>query len=56
MAAKYEVDEKVMIEGRVLSVTSDETGTIYQIKVIANDKAATLYMKEDEIDGGSVSA
>lgn len=56
MAAKYEIDEKVTIEGRIVSATSDETGTVYQVKVIANDKATTLYMKEDEIEGGMISA
>lgn len=49
MAAKYNVDDKVNIEGRVSVVTSDETGTIYQVKVIANDKATTLFFKEDEL-------
>lgn len=56
MGPKYDTDEKVTIEGRVLSSTTDETGTIYQIKVIANDKATTLFLKEDEIAGGAVSA
>lgn len=56
MAAKYDVDSKVNIEGKVVSVTSDETGTIYQVKVIANDKATTLFFKEDEISEGTVSA
>lgn len=56
MAAKYDVDSKVSIEGKVVSVTSDETGTIYQVKVIANDKATTLFFKEDEISEGTVSA
>ena len=49
MAAKFNVDDKVIIEGKVSVVTSDETGTIYQVKVIANDKATTLFFKEDEI-------
>ena len=49
MAAKYDVDAKVTIEGKVMTVTSDETGTIYQVKIIANDKATTLYFKEDEL-------
>lgn len=49
MGAKYDVDDKVSIEGKVSVVTSDETGTIYQVKVIANDKATTLFFKEDEL-------
>lgn len=56
MAAKYDVDDKVNIEGKVVTVTSDETGTVYQVKVIAQDKAVTLYFKEDEISEGTVSA
>lgn len=56
MGAKYDTDEKVNIEGRIISSTTDETGTIYQVKVIANDKATTLYLKEDEISGEIISA
>ena len=48
--AKYDIDEIVTIKGKVSVVTSDETGTIYQVKVIANDKATTLFFKEDEIE------
>jgi hypothetical protein len=56
MGAKYDVDDKVTIEGKVTVVTSDETGTVYQVKVVANDKATTLYLKEDEIANGTISA
>ncbi len=56
MAAKYDVDSKVVVEGKVVSVTSDETGTIYQVKVIANDKPVMMYFKEDEVSEGTVSA
>ena len=56
MGAKYDVDSKVNIEGRVVSSTTDETGTVYQIKVVANDKPVTMYFKEDEITDGTVSA
>lgn len=56
MGAKYDVDETVTISGRIVSSTSDETGTVYQVKVIANDKATTLYFKEDEISEETVSA
>ena len=56
MGAKYEVDQTVSISGRVISSTTDETGTVYQVKVIANDKATTLYFKEDEISDGTISA
>lgn len=49
MGAKYDVDSLVKINGKVSVVTSDETGTIYQVKIIANDKATTLFFKEDEL-------
>ena len=50
MGAKYDVDSQVSINGKVSVVTSDETGTIYQVRIIANDKATTLYFKEDELN------
>ena len=56
MGAKYDVDEVVKITGKVTVVTSDETGTVYQVKIIANDKPTTLFFKEDEISEGTVSA
>lgn len=56
MGAKYDIDETVSITGKVQMVTTDETGTTYQVKVIANDKATTLFFKEDEIEEGTVSA
>lgn len=56
MGAKYDIDEVVAISGKIMSATTDETGTVYQVKVIANDKATTLYFKEDEIEGGTISA
>lgn len=56
MGAKYDIDETVTVTGKVTQVTTDETGTVYQVKIIANDKAITQYFKEDEIDGGTVSA
>ena len=49
MGAKYDVDVQVSILGKVSVVTSDETGTIYQVKIIANDKPTTLFFKEDEL-------
>ena len=56
MGAKYDVDEVVNVTAKVVSVTTDETGTVYQVKMIAKDKAITEYFKEDEISGGTVSA
>lgn len=56
MGAKHEVDSKVNIEGKVVSVTTDETGTVYQVKVISMDKPVTMYFKEDEVSDGTISA
>lgn len=55
MGAKYDVDQVVNVSGKVISATTDETGTIYQVKVIAQDKATTLFFKEDEISDGTIS-
>ena len=56
MGAKYEVDQTVNVSAKIVSSTTDETGTVYQVKMIANDKATTLYFKEDEISEGIISA
>ena len=53
MGAQYDVDEIVNVKGKVVSVTTDETGTIYQVKIVANDKAVIQYFKEDEISAGT---
>ena len=49
MAAKFEIDEKVSIVGKVVSSTTDETGTIYQVKFSSQDKQVTQYFEEDEL-------
>lgn len=56
MAAKYEIDEKVSIEARVVSSTSDETGTIYQLKMLSQGKTITQFFREDEIESSTPSA
>jgi hypothetical protein len=56
MGAKFDVDETVTIAGKIQMVTTDETGTTYQVRVVANDKATTLFFKEDELSEGEVSA
>lgn len=53
MAAKYDVDDKVNIQGKVVEVVSNENGTTYQVKVKANNKSTTLYFEEDELNGSS---
>lgn len=56
MGAKYDVDSTVNVSGKVVSSTTDETGTTYQVKIIANDKATTMYFKEDELEDPIISA
>ena len=56
MAAKYEIDEKVTIEARIVSSTSDETGTVYQVKMVSQGKTVTQFFKEDEIGSATPSA
>ncbi len=49
MAAKWDVDQKLMIPCKVVSVTTDGVGTTYQVKLVAQDKAVELYFEEDEL-------
>ena len=56
MAAKYDIEDKVNITGTIVSATTDDTGTVYQVKVVANDKSTTMYFKEDELEDSIVSA
>ena len=49
MAAKWDVDAMLYVPVKVVSVTSDETGTIYQVKAVSQDKVVTQFFKEDEL-------
>ena len=49
MAAKWDVDTMLYVPAKVVSVTSDETGTIYQVKTVSQDKIITQFYKEDEL-------
>lgn len=49
MAAKWDVDQKLYIPCKVVSVTTDDAGTTYQVKVVAQDKAINLYFEENEL-------
>ena len=51
MAAKYDIDEKVSISGRVTEVVTDEKGTVYKVKFKANNEMKEIYFEEDDIDG-----
>lgn len=50
MAAKYDVDDVVIIKGKVVSSTTDETGTVYQVKFSSQDKMVTQFFEENELE------
>ena len=50
MAAKWDVDQKLMIPCKVVSVTTDDTGTTYQVKFVAQDKSINFYFEENELE------
>lgn len=50
MGAKYEIDDTVYMKGRIVSSTSDETGTIYQVKFRSQDKMVMNFFEEKELD------
>lgn len=56
MAAKWDIDDVLYVPVKVQSVTTDDTGTVYQVKMVAQDKAVTQYFKEDELEEITVSA
>lgn len=56
MGAKWDIDEVLMVPAKVTQVTTDDTGTVYQVKVISNDKAVSMFFKEDELEEPTVSA
>ena len=49
MAAKYEIDEKLFVPAKVVQINTDETGTVYQVKMIAQEKVITQFFEEDEL-------
>ena len=49
MAAKWDIDQTLYVPVKVTSVTTDDTGTIYQVKMIAKDTAVSQFFKEDEL-------
>lgn len=50
-AMKYSVDDKVTLQGKVVEAIQSEDGTFYKVKIVANNKATTIYLEEDEIVG-----
>ncbi len=52
MAAKYDVDDKVTIQGKVIEVVINEDAITYQVKIKSNNKSTTMYFEEDELSGG----
>lgn len=56
MAAKYDIDERVSIIGRVVEVVTDEKGTVYKVKFKANNEMKEIYFEEDDIAGSVESS
>lgn len=48
--AKFNVGDKVFIPGTVVSITSDETGVYYEVKLKANNKLTSLHCEEEDLN------
>ena len=53
MAARYDIDEKVLISGRVTEIVTDEKGTVYKVKFVANNEMKEIWFEEDDIYGSA---
>jgi len=49
MGAKYDVDQQLFVPVKVVSSTTDETGTVYQVKMISKEQVVTQFFEEDEL-------
>lgn len=47
--AKFNVGDKVLIPGTVVSATSDETGVYYEVKIKANNKLVSFHCEEEDL-------
>lgn len=55
MNAKYDVDEKVNITGKVIEINTTDEGTVYQLKVKTVNGSQILNIEEDELEKKSVN-
>ena len=49
MGAKYDVDDVLFVKAKVTQVTVDETGVIYQVKMVSQEKVINQFFEEDEL-------
>ena len=54
MQAKFDVDEKVNITGKVIEINTTDEGTFYQLKVKTMNGSVMLNIEEDELEKKSV--
>lgn len=47
--AKFNVGDKVLIPGTIVSATMDETGDYYEVKVKTNNKLSTFHCEEEDL-------
>lgn len=50
MSAKYDIDDKVTINGKIIEAVTNDTGTTYQVKITANNKSTIMWFEEDELN------
>ena len=50
MVAKFDVDEKVNITGKVVEINTTDEGTYYQLKVKTMNGSMMLNIEEDELE------
>lgn len=49
MTTRFNVNEKVIIQGKVLNIEIDENGTFYELEIYTCTGFRTLTFKEDQI-------
>lgn len=54
--SKYAVGEKVSIPATVISLTSDESGDYYELKLKANNKIVNIRVEEEDIVANSTTS
>lgn len=50
MNAKFDVDEKVFITGKVIEINATDEGIVYQLKVKTVNGSQILNIEEDELE------
>ena len=50
MQAKFDVDEKVNITGKVIEINATDEGIVYQLKVKTVNGSVIMNIEEDELE------